>query len=214
MTERRERDAAIGTRGRVLHRALGYDCLAWLLLRGGERAFRDRLVRLAELAPGQAVLDIGCGTGTLAIAARRRVGPSGAVHGIDASPGMIARAREKARKAGVDVTFTLGIAEHLPFEDGRFDVVLSTLMLHHLPRAARRQCLGEVRRVLRPGGRVLAVDFGTASGARRRLIEHFHRHGRVEVHELVELLGNAGFEVFESGAAGRRDMNFVLATPR
>jgi ubiquinone/menaquinone biosynthesis C-methylase UbiE len=206
-----DRHSASGTKGRVLHSAAGYDLLAWLMLLGRERAFRERQVGLARIEPGQSVLDIGCGTGSLAIAAKRRAGPVASVHGIDASPEMIARARKKASKAGVDVTFTIGVVERLSFPDHQFDVVLSTLMLHHLPHDARAQCMGEIRRVLKPGGRVLAVDFGKATGARRSLIEHFHRHGRVDLHDLVTLLSEAGLVVTESGSVGVRDLNFVLA---
>jgi ubiquinone/menaquinone biosynthesis C-methylase UbiE len=202
---------APGTKGRVLHSAAGYDLLAWLFLLGRERAFRQRLVRLARLEPGQSVLDIGCGTGSLAIEAKRQVGPGGTVRGIDASPELIARARRKARKAGVDVPFTIGVVEALPFPDGQFDAVLSTLMLHHLPRGARQQCAREMRRVLKSGGCVLAVDFGGAAGDRKSLIEHFHRHGRVDVHEIVELLSEVGLQIVESGAVGVRNLNFVLA---
>jgi len=212
VTKTKDRHSAPGTKGRVLHSAAGYDLLVWLLLLGREHAFRERLVRLARLEPGQSVLDIGCGTGSLAIAAKRRVGPSGTVQGIDASPEMIARARRKASKTGVDVLFTSGVVEALPFPDEHFDAVLSTLMLHHLPRDARQQCAREMRRVLKPGGRVLAVDFGRAGGDRRSLMEHFHRHGRVDVHEIVKLLGEAGLEIVERGAVGVRDLNFVLAT--
>jgi len=212
VTETRDRHSAPGTKGRVLHSAAGYDLLAWLILLGRECAFRDRLVQLARLEPGQSVLDIGCGTGSLAIAAKRRAGPFGSVHGIDASPEMIARARKKAGKAGVDVTFTNGVVEGLPFPDEHFDAVLSTLMLHHLPRTAREQCVREVRRVLRPGGRALAVDFGGATGDRKSLIEHFHRHGRVDVLDIVKLFREAGLEIIESGPVGVRDLNFVLAT--
>lgn len=211
MTKTRDRNSAPGTKGRVLHSAAGYDLLAWLLLLGKERAFRERLVRLARLAPGESVLDIGCGTGSLAIAAKRGVGPSGIVQGIDASPEMIARARKKADKAGVDVVFSNGVVEALPFSDGRFDAVLSTLMLHHLPRQARQQCAREMRRALKPGGRVLAVDFGRASGHQKSLIEHFHRHGAIDVQDIVNLLSDAGFEIIESGPVGVRDLNFVLA---
>jgi SAM-dependent methyltransferase len=88
------------TKGLVIHWAARYDLLAWLLTRGREGAFRERLIGLAGLEPGNSVLDIGCGTGTLAIAATRHVGPTGAVVGIDASPQMIARATRKAAKAG------------------------------------------------------------------------------------------------------------------
>ena len=209
--KRRNRHSAPGTEGGVLHSARAYDLLAWLFLPGGERAFRARLVRLAHLDTGEEVLDIGCGTGSLAIAAKRRVGPYGSVHGIDASPAMIARARKKAGKAGADVTFTRGVAERLPFSDGQFDVALSTLMLHHLPPAAREQCVREIRRVLKPGGRVLAVDFGRARGNRQSFIEHFHRHGHVDVHDIVKLLSEPGLEIVESGPVGVRHLNFVLA---
>ena len=212
MTNTMASHPAPGTRGRVLHSAAGYDLLAWLFLLGRERGFRERLVRLARLEPGQSVLDIGCGTGSLAIAAKQRVGPGGTVRGIDASPELIARARRKARKAGVDVPFTIGVVEALPFPDGHFDAVLSTLMLHHLPREARQQCAREVRRVLKPGGRVLAVDFGGAAGDRKSLIERFHRHGRVDLRDIVKLLSEVGLQIVESGAVGVRNLSFVLAT--
>src|SRR4051812_9706934 len=89
MSQTKDGHASPGTKGRVLHSAAGYDALVWLLSLGRERAFRERLVRLSQLRAGQSVLDIGCGTGSLAIAAKRVVGPSGTVDGIDASPEMI-----------------------------------------------------------------------------------------------------------------------------
>ena len=155
--------AAPETKGLVMHsEARYYDLLAWLLTLGRERAFRERLVEIARLAPGERVLDVGCGTGALAIAARRRVGPTGTVHGIDASPEMIARATRKSERAGTGVSFRTGVAEALPFPDAHFDVVLGTLMLHHLPRAAREQCVREMRRVLKPGGKLLFAEHGLA----------------------------------------------------
>jgi ubiquinone/menaquinone biosynthesis C-methylase UbiE len=201
------------TKGLVLHStARYYDALVWLLTLGREGAFRERLVELARLAPGETALDVGCGTGTLAIEAKRRVGPGGVVHGIDASPEMIAKARRKATKAGVDVVFETAVVEALPFPDGRFDAVLSTLMLHHLPRPAREQCAREMRRVLKPGGRVLAVDFATPARERRGVLGHFHRHGHVALRDLVSLLSDAGLSIVESGPVGVRDLQFVLAT--
>src|SRR5688572_23501400 len=119
------------TKGRVMHsEARYYDILAWMLTLGRERAFRERLVGLARVESGEAVLDVGCGTGTLAITAKRCVGAASAVYGIDASPEMIERAKRKAAKAGVQVTFQTAIVEALPFHGAQFDVVLSTLMLH------------------------------------------------------------------------------------
>jgi ubiquinone/menaquinone biosynthesis C-methylase UbiE len=186
--------------------------MAWIVLLGRERIFREKLVRLARLEPGESILDVGCGTGTLAITAKQRVGPTGAVYGIDASPEMIARARKKAKKASADVVFNYGVAEALPFPDSHFDAVLATLMLHHLPVKARRQCVCEIRRVLRPGGRVLAVDFGRSARERRGFLAHMHRHGHVKLLDIITLLGEAGLNRVDSGAVGIADLQFVLAT--
>ncbi len=97
---------AQATTGRVLHGAGLYDLLAFLLTRGRERQLRERMMQLARLDAGDTVLDVGCGTGTLAIAAKVRVGTAGAVFGIDASPAMVARATSKSGRAGIDVTFS------------------------------------------------------------------------------------------------------------
>jgi ubiquinone/menaquinone biosynthesis C-methylase UbiE len=210
MTDVIEQGVAPHTHGLVIRWAARYDLLAWLLTRGKEQAFRERLISLADVQRGNSVLDIGCGTGTLAIAATRHVGPTAVVHGIDASPEMIARARRKAAKAGADAVFQLAVAEKLPFQDGQFDVVLSTLMLHHLPRNTRQQCATEVRRVLKPGGRVLAVDFA-APQARRGLLAHFHRHGHVALEDIIAVLANAGLTIVRSGRVGVRNLQFVLA---
>jgi ubiquinone/menaquinone biosynthesis C-methylase UbiE len=201
------------TRGAVLHAAAGYDWLVWFFTFGREKIFRDRMLGLARLEPGERVLDVGCGTGTLAIAAKRQVGPTGAVHGIDASPAMIARAIRKAAKAGVEVFFENALAEALPFPDEHFDAVLSTLMLHHLPRSARLQWAREIRRVLKPRGRVLGVDFARTPHARRRLAGHLHRHGHVDLADIIAVLSQAGLRSVESGPVGIKDLVFVLAAP-
>lgn len=85
---------------RAGHWAFGYDLLLRVIWLGREGAFRKKMVDLAGLKPGESVLDVGCGTGTLAITAKQRVGPKGRVCGIDASPEIIKRARKKATKAG------------------------------------------------------------------------------------------------------------------
>src|SRR5579859_367463 len=125
-------------RGAVLHGARGYDLVVWLFTLGRERRFREKLLALAGLQEGESVLDVGCGTGTLALLAKERVG-SAVVTGIDASPQMVARAKRKAARAGAAVEFLEASADALPFPEARFDLVLSTLMLHHLGAEARRQ---------------------------------------------------------------------------
>jgi ubiquinone/menaquinone biosynthesis C-methylase UbiE len=198
------------TTGRVLHWAGRYDLLVWLLTHGRPRAFREKLVDLARLEKGESVLDVGCGTGSLAIAAKHRVGSTGKVFGIDPSPEMIARAGSKARMAEAEVSFKNGVAEALPFAEAEFDVVLSTLMLHHLPRPVRQQFAGEVRRVLSPGGRVLVVDFAEArhSGS---ILAHFHRHGHVRPQDIEALLDGSQLRRVESGAVGISSLQYVLA---
>jgi ubiquinone/menaquinone biosynthesis C-methylase UbiE len=199
------------SRGIILHSPRLYDLLVFIATGGRDNAFRQKVLDLARLKPGEAVLDVGCGTGTLAIAARRRVGHDGKVSGIDASPEMIARAGKKARKAGLEIEFRNESIEALPFPDGRFDLVLSTVMLHHLPRKVRDAGLREIRRVLRPGGRVLIVDF---AGTERQhgLLAHLHRrHGHVSAAEVITLLKGAGLNVIKNGAVGIRDLHFALA---
>jgi ubiquinone/menaquinone biosynthesis C-methylase UbiE len=188
-----------------------YDLLAWLLTLGRARALRERFVEIARLAPGEVVLDVGCGTGSLVVAAKRRVGPAGSVRGVDASPEMIAQARAKAAKARLDVSFDVARAEALPVPDASVDVVLSTLMLHHLPAAVRERFAGEIRRVLKPGGRALAVDFEPPARGRGGLISQIHRHAHVPLREITALLGRAGLRVDESGAVGASDLQFALA---
>jgi hypothetical protein len=85
-------------------------------------------------------------------------------------------------------------------------------MLHHLPPEAREQCAREMQRVLKPGGRVLALDFVT-SGKKKGLLARIHRrHGSVKLHDIIAVLSQAGMNIVESGAVGMKDMHFVLAT--
>jgi ubiquinone/menaquinone biosynthesis C-methylase UbiE len=201
------------TKGVLVRWAAPYDLLIWLVTFGRERQFRERLLGPAKLQPGESVLDVGCGTGTLALAAKRSVGPSGSVRGIDAAPEMIERARHKARKASAEISFDTALAESLPFPDGTFDVVTSTVMLHHLPRAIREKGLREMARVLKPGGRLLAVDFGDP-GHGGGFIALLHRHGRIRGNQLADLVSASGLQVAESGPLGMWDLRFAIGRKR
>lgn len=212
----------------VLHGARFYDAVVWVLARGRERHLRRAVLGHADLTSGQSVLDVGCGTGTLAILAADAVGAGGEVHGADPSPEMIARARRKAAKEGARVTFETASVEALPFPADRFDVVLSMLMLHHVPAAVRDRGGAEVVRVLRPGGRFLAVDLGGgASDARHggplgrirdRLPGARHSHRDYSFDAVVAGFVGAGLTIADQGSidtpriVGLPDIRFVLAT--
>lgn len=195
----------------MINAAWSYDLLITLLSFGRERKLRERLLAPARLAAGESVLDIGCGTGSVAIAAAAQVGPLGSVHGIDPSPAMVGRARAKAARAKVTASFDVAFAQSLPFADGRFDVVVSTVMLHHLPRAGRDEALREARRVLKPGGRLLAIDFGVEPGGEKGLLGRLHGTGGMTASYLAELAKTAGLEVVDGGPLRTWDLQFVLA---
>ena len=203
---------SVPTNGATIRWARGYDLLVSALTLGFEGRFREKQLKLARLQPGERVLDVGCGTGTLAIAAKKHVGASGTVTGVDPAAEMVERAIQKAARARADVAFRTAAAEELPFANGTFDVVLSSMMLHHLPKETRRAGVAEMRRVLKPGGRLLAIDFGRPSSAKRGFLAHIHGHGGVDPSALIALVSDAGFEVSASGWAGKWDLQYVLAT--
>jgi ubiquinone/menaquinone biosynthesis C-methylase UbiE len=189
------------TRGWVMNLGWRYDLLVWFfdtfLLRGRLRKLRLRTADLAQLQLGEAVLDVGCGTGALAMEVYKCVGPTGHVCGIDPGPRQIARAHFKAERASLPIDFQVGVIEQLAFPDRSFDVVLSTLVIHHLPDDLKRLGLAEVARVLKPGGRLVIVDFKRAEkqqGQPARL-----GAGTLGLQDLPQLLKEAGFSQMESG---------------
>lgn len=131
-----------------------YDAVSWL----GARSAHRRVVAAADPAPGTTVLEIGCGTGNLLIAAARAQ-PGATVVGLDPDPAALERARTKAQRRGLAIRVEQGFADQLPHPDGSVDQVLSAFMFHHLPADAKRAMLGEVHRVLAPGGALFLADF-------------------------------------------------------
>jgi ubiquinone/menaquinone biosynthesis C-methylase UbiE len=198
--------------GRVFRWALAYDILLNIIWRGSEPDYRQKTVELAGLRTGEAVLDVGCGTGTLAIAAKRRVGPTGRVFGLDASPEMLSRARKKATETGTEIDFQMASAEALPFSEATFDVVLSTTVFHCLPDRARRLCIREMARVLKPGGRLLLIDFGGSKQERRSLIGHLRAHRDFDVFDLIATINESGLTDLKNGSLGFSDLQFLIAT--
>jgi ubiquinone/menaquinone biosynthesis C-methylase UbiE len=183
--------------GTLIHSPRGYDFRLALRALGREATLRGRMLDLARVGPGDRVLDVGCGTGTLAIAAKRRVGPNGRVDGVDPSPEMVARAGAKARRAGVDVSFHEAIAQTLPFADATFDAVLCTLVLHQLPHDGIHAAASELKRVLAPDGRLLVVDIDSHDHRNPRHTPH--ARGSFDGRRIAPLLERSGVEVVGSG---------------
>jgi ubiquinone/menaquinone biosynthesis C-methylase UbiE len=167
-----------------------YDPLVKLL---GADKVRRTLLDQAALQSNHRVLDIGCGTGTLAVLIKRLY-PTAEVVGLDPDPKALARARRKAQHAKVSVGFDQGFSDELPYPDASFDRVFSSFMFHHLPVDVLEKTLCEVRRVLAPGGSLHFVDFESAE-SQGPLTRHFASHhlkGNSES-RLLGLMRRAGF---------------------
>ncbi len=188
------------TKGLILNGGWRCDLMEWFfdtfVFRGQLRQLRQRTATLARMQPGEQVLDVGCGTGTLAMEVQSRVGKAGRVAGIDPSPQQIARARSKAARRHVPIDFQVGVIEQLAFPDQTFDVVLSTLMMHHLPASLKRQGLAEIARVLKPGGRLVIADFKRKQ-ERQGQAARFHAGGS-SMQDLAALVKDAGFSQVET----------------
>jgi ubiquinone/menaquinone biosynthesis C-methylase UbiE len=198
-------------RGIVFHWPRAYDLLLRLIWGRREDCYRAHILQLAAIAPGEAVLDVGCGTGTLAIGAKNLAGCAGLVAGVDASPQMISRAKGKAAQAGADVDFVEGTAQALPFADRSFDIVMSTTVIHCLPEAQRGHCFAEMGRVLKPRGRLLLVDFGGAPESKRGVFGHMHVHRRFQLAGERQRIAEAGFAHRAGGAIEIPDLHYILA---
>ncbi len=172
-----------------------YDPLGKLALRNEQT--RGELVRRAALTAGDRVLDLGCGTGSLSVMIQRKH-PAVQLSALDPDEKALARARRKAEQAGFAIRFEQGFGDALPFADGAFDRVLSSLVLHHLTSAEKLATLRDVHRVLRPGGSLHVLDFGPPRGRLDRWLTHLIHHGhRMDDNlagQIPELMREAGFE--------------------
>ncbi len=121
--------------------------------------YKSLLIERANIQPGQHVLDLGCGTGTLAIMAKQAQ-PAADVVGLDADPDMLKVAKYKSSQQNVSVKFDVGFTNKLPYPDESLDRVLSSIMIHHLKTPDKWQTAREVYRVLKPGGQLHIIDFG------------------------------------------------------
>ena len=187
-----------------------YDVGVRLTMR--ERRWRPLIVdELASIDPG-VVVDVGCGTGTLTIAAADRL-PGSRVVGVDGDAKVLDLAR---RKQGSDrIDWVEGLADELPFGDGEVDAIMTTLVFHHLPLGIKRAALTEARRVLRPGGRLVVGDWGrpqdpvmSAAFFALQCLDGFANTGDNRRGLVPELITDAGFD----GLHALRRLRTVVGT--
>ena len=171
-----------------------YDPFLWLL---GADKEKQPLIEQAELKGRMRVLDIGCGTGSMAILIKR-THPECEVVGIDPDPAALSVCKRKANRAGLSIEFDRGFADHMPYADASFDRVFSSFMFHHLADDEKTATLGEIRRVLKPGGSLHLLDFVREHSVHSGTKGHgqlIHRHGpvaeRVEG-RMTSLMDEAG----------------------
>jgi ubiquinone/menaquinone biosynthesis C-methylase UbiE len=170
-----------------------YDLLTRLL---GINRVHEALIDQADLANDVRALEIGCGTGNLTIRAKR-THPAAQLIGSDPDPRALTRAQRKARGLS-GIQFERGYVQKLPYADGEFDRVLSSLMWHHLGDDVKAEAAAEIYRVLRPGGRLHLVDIGgdmTADDglAARLMMRNHHAAGNLG-DSIPRLLRSAGFD--------------------
>ena len=209
-------EAPAQTGGRIIRWASIYDTTVNIMTLGHARRLRSLTVDQALLKPGESILDVGCGTGAVTIPAKMKVGNKGSAAGIDPAPEMISVARQKAKQAGLDIDFRVGVIESLPFSDATFDVVTSSLMMHHLTGRLRVKGLAEIWRILKPGGRILIADMRrpTGSAFKKFFTSVVLHHGHVVefgLQDLPALLKEAGFEEVEQLDTHFLTIGFVRA---
>jgi ubiquinone/menaquinone biosynthesis C-methylase UbiE len=178
-----------------------YDAYMRRMTLGREGALREETVSLAQIKPGDCILETGCGTGTLTLAAKRQAGPSGKEFGIDILPGMIELSRRKAAQAKEDITFQTGSIDNIPFQANEFNVVMCSFMIFHMSEGVRRKGMAEIHRVLKPQGRVLILDLALPTQAFSRVIARMLFGGMLQhdMRELLPVMESAGFSNVETG---------------
>lgn len=191
--------------------ALGYDLLTPLYdtlvaVTLNERSVKQQLVDQARIAPGMTVVDLGCGTGTLALMIKRSQ-PAAHVIGVDVDAKILGIARAKLDAAGVEVELREGLVQEVGLAPGSVDRVLTSLVLHHLTSEEKVAALRTLHAALRPGGELHVLDFGPAHNLLMSLVSgpfrFFDGHSRTDDNftgRMPAIIAQAGFrDVAERG---------------
>ncbi len=204
---------ALATTGATIHWSSQYDLFARLLGLGVNGKNSRMVIDMAGIKTGDKVLDVGCGTGDLTLAAAIAAGASGSACGIDAAPEGIQIAQKKAGLSRISAEFKVGLAEKISYPDACFNFAISRRVIHHLPDDLKRKGFADVYRVLKPGGHIYMVDFKPPRGpVLRHLTTALLGHRMMaesRVWEVPRLLEEAGCVEVESGATRSALMAFV-----
>jgi ubiquinone/menaquinone biosynthesis C-methylase UbiE len=176
-----------------------YDSYMRNITFGRERLLRDTTVRITQVKPGDCVLEVGCGTGTLTLAAKRQAGSTGKVFGIDLIPGMVEASQRKAAMANEEITFKEGSIAAIPFVENQFDVVMCSFMIFHMSDETRQKGMQEIFRVLKSNGRLFVLDLYLPEQPFQRSIAKllFGFMFEHKMQELLPLMKETGFSDLE-----------------
>lgn len=189
-----------------------YDKIVGFITLGRTEKMHNGTIALANLQSGEAILDVGCGTGKLILKAEKVVGHSGTAVGLDVEPAMVAQAQNNATKTHSHSTFGVASIDNIPYPDNSFDVVVSSLVYHHLSPQQKQDGFREVMRVLKPNGRFLIADLNPS---RRSIATSLPGHNQLthEDHvrnEVTEQMQTAGFSNIEAGTHPYKQLSYAI----
>ncbi len=189
-----------------------YDTIVNLITLGRSDAIHRQTVGLVDVQDGDAVLDVGCGTGRLLLTAEEIVGSTGTLVGLDVEPAMVEQAKQRAEDAASRALFEVASVDRIPYGDAGFDIVFNTLVYHHLTEQQQEAAFTEIHRVLKPGGALVVVDINPA---RRNFLTSLPGHNRIDredyvQNEVVQRMSAAGLTVVAQGPHPAKQLSYAI----
>lgn len=189
-----------------------YDWITNIVTLGKISKMHQSTLSLVQLQAGDSILDVGCGTGKLILAAEQIIGHGGTAVGLDVESGMVEQAKRHALKSSSHAQFEVASIDQIPYPDNSFDVVVSTLVYHHLTETQKTAGFAELKRVLKLNGRLLIADLNPN---RRSLATSLPGHNQLERedHVLTEVTAHMqkiGFTNIEAGEHPFKQLSYAI----